>query len=296
MIFALFDAALEKFLCTFSMENGTGDKQFIQKMGYRSYLYLRKNNRNLYIFEANNSLPFFWIALINKTILKKYFHDWQKYLEDQEARNQQKFEQFSEYNPESITISEQALNINSSKSRIFLQKHFPETIPLFDDFITYIKTQFETDDKLEIDISQLSAFYNSLNNFYHILENELNAIETDNPADINFLATEDLIGQGTGFVMSDNKEFSSFPSYQKELKNRKTAVIVEKQKFNKKSLITAVILFLLCPVFSVIAYKMYKDEGLTGMIALIGILNLGFYGFSIWSLKKELNNFLGKRT
>jgi len=265
-------------------------------MGYRSYLYLRKTGRNLYLFEANNSLPFFWIALIDKTILKKYFQDWQKSLAHQEAYNQQKSEQFSELNLNSITISEQALNMNSSKSRIFLQKHFPETIPLFDDFITYIKAQFETDDKLEIDITQLSAFYNSLNNFYNIIDNELNAIETDNPADIKFLVIEDLIGQGTGFAMSENKEFSSFLSYQKELKNRKTAVIVEKQKFNKKSLIIAIILFLLCPVFSIIAYKMYKDEGLTAMIALIGILNLGFYYFSIWSLNKEINNFLEKRT
>lgn len=241
-------------------------------MGYRSYLYLRKTGRNLYLFEANNSLPFFWIALIDKTILKKYFQDWQSSLADQEIGNQQNFEQFSELNPNSITISEQALDMNSSKSRIFLQKHFPEAIPLFDDFIMYVKAQFETDDKLEIDITQLSAFYNSLNNFYTIIDNELNAIEADNPADIKFLVIEDLIGQGTGFVMSENKEFSSFLSYQKELKNRKTAVIVEKQKFNKKSLTIAIILFLLCPVFSIIAYKMYKDEGLTAMIALIGIL------------------------
>ncbi|MGE8293827.1 MAG: hypothetical protein ACN6ON_19195 [Sphingobacterium sp.] len=264
-------------------------------MGYRSYLYLRKTGRNLYLFEANNSLPFFWIALINKTILKKYFQDWQTSLADQEAGNQENFEQFSELNPNSITISEQALDMNSSKSRIFLQKHFPETSPLFDDFITYIKAQFETDDKLEIDITQLSAFYNSLNNFYNILDNELNAIEADNPADIKFLVIEDLIGQGTGFAMSENKEFPSFLSYQKELNNRKTAVIVEKQKFNKKSLTIAIILFLLCPVFSIIAYKMYKDEGLTAMIALIGILNLGFYCFSIWSLNKEINNLLKKR-
>lgn len=264
-------------------------------MGYRSYLYLRKTGRNLYLFEANNSLPFFWIALIDKTILKKYFQDWQKSLADQEAGNQQKFEQFSELNPNSITISEQALDMNSSKSRIFLQNHFPEAIPLFDDFIMYIKAQFETDDKLEIDITQLSAFYNSLNNFYNIIENELNAIEADNPADIKFLVIDDLIGQGTGFVMNENKEFSSLLSYQKELKNRKTVVIVEKQKFNKKSLTIAIILFLLCPVFSIIAYKMYKDEGLTAMIALIGILNLGFYCFSIWSLNKEINNLLEKR-
>jgi hypothetical protein len=264
-------------------------------MGYRSYLYLRKTGRNLYLFEANNSLPFFWIALIDKTILKKYFQDWQKSLADQEAGSQQKFEQFSELNPNSITISEQALDMNSSKSRIFLQKHFPEAIPLFDDFIMYIKAQFETDDKLEIDITQLSAFYNSLNNFYNIIENELNAIEADNPADIKFLVIDDLIGQGTGFVMNENKEFSSLLSYQKELKNRKTVVIVEKQKFNKKSLTIAIILFLLCPVFSIIAYKMYKDEGLTAMIALIGILNLGFYCFSIWSLNKEINNLLEKR-
>ncbi|WP_104383009.1 hypothetical protein [Sphingobacterium sp. HMA12] len=264
-------------------------------MGYRSYLYLRKTGRNLYLFEANNSLPFFWIALIDKTILKKYFHDWQKSLVDQETGNQQKFEQFSTLNPNGITISEQALNVNSSKSRIFLQKHFPETIPLFDDFIRYIKAQFETDDKLEIDITQLSAFYNSINTFYNILDNELNAIEADNPADIKFLVIEDLIAQGTGFVMSEDKDFSSFLSYQKELKNRKTAVIVEKQKFNKKSLVIAIIILLLCPIFSIIAYKMYKEEGLTAMIALIGILNLGFYYFSIWSLNKEIKYFLKKR-
>lgn len=264
-------------------------------MGYRSYLYLRKTGRNLYLFEANNSLPFFWIALIDKTILKKYFQDWQSSLADQEIGNQQNFEQFSELNPNSITISEQALDMNSSKSRIFLQKHFPEAIPLFDDFITYVKAQFETNDKLEIDITQLSAFYNSLNNFYTIIDNELNAIEADNPIDIKFLVIEDLIGQGTGFAMGENNEFSSFLSYQKELNNRKTAVIVEKQKFNKKSLTIAIILFLLCPVFSIIAYKMYKDEGLTAMIALIGILNLGFYCFSIWSLNKEINNLLKKR-
>ena len=264
-------------------------------MGYRSYLYLRKTDRTLYIFEANNSLPFFWIALIDKTILKKYFQDWQKSLTNQETCNQQKFEQFLDPNPNNITISERALNTNSSKNRIFLQKHFPETIPLFDDFITYIKAQFETDDKLEIDITQLSAFYNSLNNFYNIIENEVNAIEADNPADIKFLVIDDLIGQGTGFVMNENKEFSSLLSYQKELKNRKTVVIIEKQKFNKKSLTIAIILFLLCPVFSIIAYKMYKDEGLTAMIALIGILNLGFYCFSIWSLNKEINNLLEKR-
>ena len=265
-------------------------------MGYRSYLYLRKTDRTLYIFEANNSLPFFWIALIDKTILKKYFQDWQKSLTNQETCNQQKFEQFLDPNPNNITISERALNTNSSKNRIFLQKHFPETIPLFDDFITYIKAQFEPDDKLEIDITQLSAFYNSLNDFYNIIDNELNAIEADNPAGINFLAIEDLIGQGTGFAMDDNSEFSSFLSYQKEIKNRNTAVTVEKQKFNKKTTVIAIIIFLLCPVFSIITYKMYKEEGLTTMIVLIGILNVGFYYFSIWSLNKEINNFLGKKT
>ncbi len=75
-----------------------------------------------------------------------------------------------------------------------------------------------------------------------------------------------------------------------------TQLVLHSQKFNKKSLTIAIILFLLCPAFSIIAYKMYKGEGLTAMIALIGILNLGFYCFSIWSLNKEINNFLKKRT
>lgn len=45
-----------------------------------------------------------------------------------------------------------------------------------------------------------------------MIEKELNAIGEDNPADIKFLVIEDLIGQGTGFAMSKNKEFSSFLS------------------------------------------------------------------------------------
>lgn len=264
-------------------------------MGHRSYLYLKNQNRAFHLFEANNALPFFWISLLDRKTFNNKIRDWEESQNYEETHTEEETEKYLEQNNNSIIISEEIFNINSSKSRKFLQKHFPKIIPLFDDFIKYIKSKFETDDKLEIDITAYSAFYNSLTEFCDAIDNELKAIETDRPIELKFLIIDDLVGCGTGFESIDNKEFSTFPTYQEALKKRTTPVTKQENKFSIKALITYLIMLLLCPLFSLIAYKIFMKDGFTFFIALFGVLNLGFYFFSLWSVVSEIKALRRKK-
>jgi hypothetical protein len=260
-------------------------------MGHRSYLYLKNQNRELYIFEANNSLPFFWLSFLDRQTLREKIQDWEKIKNYEETHSEDEIEKYLELNSNSIAISEQIFKMNSVKSRMFLQKHFPKTIPLFDDFIKFIKSKFEAHDNLKIDLTQISAFYNTLTDFYEAIDNELKAIETDNPENIKFLIIEDLIANGTGFEIVGNKEFSTYQTYQEAIKSRITPTYKSEQKFSKKSLITFIILLLFCPAFTLMAYNMYKQDGLTLPIVLIGILNIGFYYVCIWTIITEIKAY-----
>jgi len=261
-------------------------------MGNRSYLYLKNQKRAVYLFEANNSLPFFWISLLDKETLKNKLPDWEKSNLFEEFHNAEEYlaQQLNE-----ISINEKTFLANSAKSKAFLQNHLPRTVPLYDDFIKFIKSKFELDDYLEFDITEFSAFYNSLDDFYNAIDNDLEAIETNNPSKIKFLFVEDLISSGTGFEMLGRKDFALLPSYQEALKSRTLPKIIDKQKFSKKALIKYIIMLIICPVFSFVAYIMYMKEGLTFQTVLILILNVVFYCFSIFGILAELKTYKAQK-
>lgn len=235
-------------------------------MGNRSYLYLKNQKRVVYLFEANNSLPFFWISLLDKQTLKNKKQDWENSNLFDENQTEEETEAYLAQQPNEISIEEKTFLTNSAKSSAFLKNHFPSITPLFNDFVDFIKSKFEHDDYLEFDIAEFSAFYNSLDDFYNAIDNDLEAIETNNPTKIKFLFVEDLIASGTGFIMTEHKEFTNLPSYQKVIKTRTSPKIIDKPKSSKKSLIIYVVMLIICPVFSFITYKMYLDEGLTSSI------------------------------
>ncbi len=264
-------------------------------MGNRSYLYLKNPQTATNIFEANNSLPFFWLSLIDRDTLKRKLEDWKKFEQYEGSHTEEETEKYLEHNSNDIAIDKQTFVDNSKKSRIFFQKHFPNVIPLFDDFIHYIEAKLKTDDSLQMDMIQFSGFYNSLTDFYNAIDNELQAIEDDNPQRLKFPLEEDLIAHGTGFETTVNQEFSFLPSYQEAIAKRATPKVKQSQKFNKKSLIISIVLLLLCPIFSFITYKMYEESGFTFNVALIGIVNFGFYYFSIWSIAAEIKAYQKSR-
>ena len=45
-------------------------------MGHRSYLYLNKKKGIFDAFEANNSIPFFWLTLIDSETLNNKTKEW----------------------------------------------------------------------------------------------------------------------------------------------------------------------------------------------------------------------------
>jgi len=265
-------------------------------MGQRSYLYLKNKSRSFHIFEANNALPFFWISLLDRQTFKNKIPDWEALERYEATHTEEETESDLEQNNNSITVSEAVFDINSANSRKFLQKHFPETIPLFDDFIRYIKSKFETGDCLEMDIIENAAFHNSLTAFCDAIDHDLKAIETNRPDELKFLIIDDLIGCGTGFESVNNNEFSSFPTYQEALKKRaKPTVIRQENKFSAKALIIYLIMLLLCPLFSFLGYKMFRKEGFTFFIALLAVLNIGFYWFCIFAVIAEVKAFRTKK-
>ncbi|MEM9981498.1 MAG: hypothetical protein AAF734_03310, partial [Bacteroidota bacterium] len=48
-------------------------------MGHRSYLYLNKSSEAFIAFEANNSLPFFWLTLIDSKSLADKIKKWKAF-------------------------------------------------------------------------------------------------------------------------------------------------------------------------------------------------------------------------
>lgn len=253
---------------------------------------MNNTERELGLFEANNSLPFFWIALLDYHTLQNTIQVWKDY-EIFEASHTEEVEDYLNNKSNNIIIDRQRFEENAARSRSFLQINFPTVIPLFDDFIQFIQLKFESDDKLEIDLIEITNFYDSFDEFWESIISEVKAIEENQAQSITFLFTYDLIASGTGFesIMTSN-ELSKLPAYQEAMKNRKPPVYSVKYTYNKESLFTAIAILVLCPVFSYLTYKMYEANDLVFMVVFTGISNIGFYIFSIWEIISQINIYI----
>lgn len=256
-------------------------------MGNRSYLYLKNPKQEFPLFEANNSLPFFWIAVLDKKVLNDTIQQWQAYEEYTEHHTEEEAELYLEKHSNNLSVDQNSFSRNAKRSRHFIQKNFPETLALFDDFIKFIHSKFEKEGSLEINISQFSAFYPSLDAFYQDLISEMDAIENNEAAKIKFLLPYDLIASGTGFHDISNDEFSTWPTYQNAAQNRDKP----QQPFSRKSLIVNVMIVLICPLFSYWTYLMYTKNGFDTWVIIIGFLNVLFYLYSIPSIILEIKAY-----
>ena len=256
-------------------------------MGHRSYLYLEKPASEKVLFEANNSLPFFWLALLDSPALRAKIDVWEKvFLEEDSLNEEEEPEPDREVN--NLSLSKVQFRKNADRSLAFLEWHFPFCSPLFREFVDFINAAFDAEYTLEIAITQCSAFYESVQSFGAALLQEVEAIETDQPQKVTFLQPDDLIAGGTGFAADAGGAFEDRPAYQAALKARekpefKRAKPVPETalEFRPKSLIVASLILLLCPVFTFAVYRGYNKEGLSGMVIAVAFLNGLFYVFSV---------------
>lgn len=256
-------------------------------MGQRSFLYLQNTNRQAFLFEANNSLPFFWLLLTSPESIERWIRDWQVFTQFRESHSEEETDAHLEQHTYNITVSQDTFKQQAAQNKVFLQKHFPDAVPLFNDFTNTIASKFETNDHIEIDIAQFSDFFDTPEKLYNALRNEVEAIASNKPDGVRFIMTYDLIAGGSGFESIDNKGFSALPSYRKAEKQR-TAPSPEEYKPSKSTRRLSLIILILCPFFSFLAYRGYRDQGLSFTVILMAVVNLGFYVFSIWSLVADI--------
>lgn len=263
-------------------------------MGHRSYLYLtNKDKEELDLFEANNSLPFFWLTLIDSKTFNNKVKEWEAFISYESNHTEEEVEKYFETYSLNIQIPIENFKRNSFQGGLFIEKFYPETIDLYKEFLELIERNFKNNQKLEIDIFQLSAFEEALNEFTKPIVDSIKNIEELKLENVTFLNTDDLIATGTGFVSVFLEEGSELSLYQKAIENRrKTEFKYEKRDvYVKQELIIFIIILLICPVFTFITFKGFKKEGFSFMVIFIGILNMLFYVFSFGGIKSQIKSY-----
>ena len=89
-------------------------------MGNRSYLYLE--HAKTCLFESNNTLPFFWISILDRDILENYKPAWKHYdkLLSGEEEELNKFYD-SEPFPLNIRIEKSRFQKNAGRTQHFIE-------------------------------------------------------------------------------------------------------------------------------------------------------------------------------
>lgn len=252
-------------------------------MGYRTYLTINDIDKNEEIFEANNSIPFFWLTLIDNEIIK----DFQVNLNDKGS-----YPNEEALNPV-LRISKKSFLANAETGRYFILNNYQEYVQLYNDFIYYLNAKISADGFVELDILDISNF-SSENILLEDLKNEIAAIKNNKPANITFLKGRiDILSMLTGFdgflcnqfrgiseqynkALEDNKK-------EKELFFEKRSVTEKKAHRKEKRVglfmcLWGILLIIICIAGWI--KNSFSILQLTG-IGLFGILSLVFGAFKI---------------
>ncbi len=268
-------------------------------MGNRSYLSIRTNGEEILLFEASNSLPFFWIGLLDKSILAAYELAWREYEAVFTSGDENEIERYTDIapHPTLLLVDKTEFDANAARMEKFLAKHFPKSFPLFSDFWIYLQSVFVQEDSyLVLDILQIANF-TSVGEFLESLYQEIQAIATDKPASVQYLIEYDLITSGTGFSVQAFDVFSV--RYKDAVKSRDhppTSIPSTVQRFSAKSLVLFVVVLLICPLFSYLTYRGYSKEGISVFVITLGLCNTGFYIFSIVEIYTQMQAYFHKHT
>ena len=259
-------------------------------MGNRSYLYFEKTP----LFEANNSLPFFWISILDKGILDSYKPAWKRY-EELLSGNEDELDIFFESTsrPLDFKIDKSQFQKNVHRAKVFVQQHYPEYCDLYNDFEQFIVSKFGTDDYLILSMLEFSNFYTTIDEFLESIYNEVKAIDENKPEDIKFIYKEDVIGSIIGFP--ESKDFYNLSDAYTRLEiqaNQNRSPIVnngQSKGFSWKLFLWYAFMLLLCPVFTMIAVLMFlESRQIDFWLIVIVLSNLGFYAYSFYKLKEQV--------
>lgn len=122
-------------------------------MGNRSYLIINKPGKpQAILFEGNNSLAHFWLLLLNEedieSVRRLYRDAYLPGNEDAETDTD-------------IRISKDAALENAGRNRNYISRVYPDLLPYYDEWVTYLRRQPSADNTIFVDLVQIAGFYDN---------------------------------------------------------------------------------------------------------------------------------------
>lgn len=183
-------------------------------MGNRSYLF---NKEGHMLFEANNSLPLFWLGLLNSEMLEQYQVVWEEYEREDVADEDGTDEAYHFWMKwterlEFVVTREDFLK-NTAKLAAFSQQSLGQLHGLTTDFLTFLEKQLPTpSDFLRLSLLEFSDFYESVVDFFSFLRKQVEMISHNQPSKGEIAAVlANPIEEGTGFATyAEGPDFAAF--------------------------------------------------------------------------------------
>ncbi|MDR0998171.1 MAG: hypothetical protein LBL70_03810 [Treponema sp.] len=119
----------------------------------KSNVYLIKSSKNETeaLFEAVNSIPFFWFALMNTRVIRKLGEEVLRLF----RKSKTKILSNSNTN---IKIARELFLQNARERVVFFRNFFPQYLSLYREFAAYLDAVFAEDDVLELNIIEITSF------------------------------------------------------------------------------------------------------------------------------------------
>ena len=191
-------------------------------MGNRTYLSIEGEDSKL-LFETNNSLASFWVGLLSHQALENTTKQWHILDERLQEGDEYADEDMTQTNPYvfDFKVSLSDFQERSVFFRSYLEQHFKTYLPLYDDFINYLKAnQSSADDFYLIDLFQLCSF-SSVAEFSEQLTALVASIDSNNPIPMKGCLDDDVASL-TGFAYEESWFADQSVAYKSLIENRKT--------------------------------------------------------------------------
>ncbi len=253
-------------------------------MGNRAYLFASDDSE---LFESNNTLPSFWLAMLDAPLVRSYEPILRGIFAHYEAVDAGEVGQDDFTEPDSLVVGTQTALANLATARPHLEASFPELTALFDDFTDHVETFGGP--TLTLHLDQMANFYETTDEFIETLQDEVLAWTTGVGLGTGHFRPTDPVGTGTGFHRYDDATFSERSAAYRHFAEQRYMEAVRNQPRNiqatGKSILARIALFALCPVFTWIATVGYRAEGWSGMVIFLIASNIIFYiwiGYDLW--------------
>jgi hypothetical protein len=115
------------------------------------YLIRASKNESEALFEAINTIPFFWFALMNTRVIRKLGEEILRLF----RKSKTKILSNSNTN---IKITKDFFLKNARERTDFFRNFFPRYLSLYNDFVGYLDAVFGEEDTLELNIIEVTSF------------------------------------------------------------------------------------------------------------------------------------------